>query len=120
MGRLLQLVGFGWALLGVLTCIPTMTQYQKTITSTGDSVSTAPNGAEATALGFQTMLSFLLFVVPGVFVGGVGSRMVSSRSRHENGRGRAPSTGEARYCSQCGTPLLSGAGFCSRCGEKCV
>jgi hypothetical protein len=111
MGRLLQVVGFGWALLGFASCIPTVMYNYKE--RTAGSVTAASD----TALGFGMMIAFLLFVVPGVIVGGVGHSMMRRKSEARR-VGPAPTVGEARFCSKCGAPVGAVADFCSRCGTR--
>lgn len=62
MGRLLQVIGFGWVLVGVGSCL-----------MVGGTLADDPTGLAGLV---WTTATFLLFVAPGVVVAGVGSWIV--------------------------------------------
>lgn len=67
MGSLLKLVGLGWAALGVV--------YMYSLTQ---------ESSNETTLGFGLMIAMLLFILPGLVVGGLGS-IADKRSGKQDG-----------------------------------
>lgn len=60
MGRCLQIVGFGWALLGSLNVLFLL----------------GSNKAGTLAIMLSVLFNMFLFILPGLGVGGMGSLMV--------------------------------------------
>lgn len=66
MGTVLMVLGYGWMLVGLVTCA---------------GATSAPAGQSDAALGVTAILTMLVFVLPGGVVGALGQHL--NRKRHD-------------------------------------
>lgn len=99
MGTLLAIVGFGWAALGLANLIGMFTKI----------------GANQTGIAtLGLMINVLLFVLPGLIVGGIG--LMLRRRRHANAAVPVPDV-ERISCPNCGEKIPLVARTCRFCGH---
>lgn len=98
MATLMQVIGYGWALLGL-----------------GNIVGMMGQGPGEGVAAFGLVVNVVLFILPGLGLGAAGTAL-KRRSSPVTAKPSGSEPSSSTLCGQCGAALSSGVRFCGACG----